>query len=291
MRKILFVFLIGILTLPLFAQKKLTPRPPLFGIPAKTLPQGHWVFRGYWINNSYTQKWAATSGTMETMPANISYSTNVVWGKIRYGLTNKLTLILNVPYVNKEMAVNGMEKTGSGLGDVISAALYKLYHNKKQKFLVSALAFTKYATGKYKDLNNTELPLGTGSFDYGFSLLPEKEFGKWDMRWSAFYLFRGKNNSRNIDLGDALNLSWSTAFNFSPSLIFEGTLNYKKTFENKINGKSITDSDTYLFQIIPGVQYRIARTFLVQLVVPVNVSQKRTYGNTYETWFGLYYMM
>ncbi len=291
MRKILFIFLIGVLTLSVFAQKKPTPRPPLFGIPAKTLPQGHWIFRGYWINNSYTQKWDAANGSMETVPGNTSYSTNVVWGKIRYGLTNNLTLILNVPYVNKKMSVNGTEKTGSGLGDVIGAALYKFYNNREQRFLVSALAFTKYATGKYKDLSKTDLPLGTGSFDYGFSLLPEKEFGKWDMRWSAFYLFRGKNSETNVDLGDALDLSWSTDYNFSKNLIFEGTLNYKKTFENKKDGKNIADSDTHIFQFIPGLQYRIARTFLIQLVAPVNISQKRTFGDTYETWFGLYYMM
>ncbi len=269
--------------------QKLLPRPPLFGIPAKTLPQNHWVIRGYWIYDNYTTMWNKTENKMTDIPSSISFKTNIVWGKIRYGITNNLTFILNVPYVNKSMVKNGVTKSGVGLGDVIGALLYKFYHNKKDRFLLSGLLFTKSPTGKVNNLTADELPLGTGSFDYGLAILPEKEFGKWDMRWSAFYLKRGKNND-DVDLGNVVSLEWSTAYNFSKKLIFENSLYYKRAFENSKNGTNIENSDSYVFQIIPAVQYRFGNSFFVQVVVPFNIYQKRTFGNAYETWLGLYYM-
>lgn len=289
-QKTLFILIVILFAgLSVHAQK-LFPRPPLFGIPAKTLPQNHWVFRGYWINNNYNEMWNSVEGKMVDTPGNLDFTTNVVWGKVRYGITNNLTFILNVPYVHKSLVKNSMEKSGSGLGDVIGALLYKFYHNKKKRFLLSALLFTKSPAGKSKDLMPDELPLGTGSFDYGASILPEKEFGKWDLRFSAFYLNRGKNDI-DVDLGDVMSFSWSTAYNFSKRLIFENTFYYKRVFENSKNGTSITNSDAYQFQIIPAVQYRFGNSFFVQAVLPINLIQKRPFGNSYETWFGLYYMI
>ncbi len=269
--------------------QKLFPRPPLFGIPAKTLPQNHWVFRGYWIINDYTKMWSSAEGKMVDAPSSLNFTSNVVWGKIRYGITNRLTLILNVPYVKKSLTKNGVEKTGAGLGDVIAALLYKFYHKKSDRFLLSGLFFTKSPTGKSTNLSTTELPTGTGSFDYGFSILPEKEFGKWDLRFSAFYLARGKNDA-GVNLGDVLSFSWSTAYNFSKKLILENTFYYKRFFENSKDGKNLPDTDAYLFQLIPAVQYRFGNSFFVQAVLPLTLTQKRPFGNSYETWLGLYYM-
>ena len=284
---ILFLIMISSFSTP---AQKLFPRPPLFGIPAKTLPQNHWVFRGYWINNDYTKMWSPVEDKMVDTPSNLDFTSNVVWGKVRYGITNKLTFILNVPYVRKSLIKNNLEKSGSGLSDVIGALLYKFYSNKKDRFLLSALFFTKSPVGKSTDLLPNELPLGTGSFDYGASILPEKEFGRWDLRLSAFYLIRGNNNT-GIDLGDVMSFAWSTAYNFSKKLIFENTFYYKRIFENSKAGKNLTDSDTYLFQIIPAIQYRFGSSFFVQAVLPVNLIQKRPFGNPYETWLGLYYMI
>ncbi len=270
--------------------QKLFPHPPLFGFPAKTLPQSHWVLRGYWINNNYDKMWNGTESKMIDTPENISFSTNVYWGKVRYGITSNLTFIMNVPYVQKSFKKNGIEKSGIGLGDIIGALLYKFYHNKKEKFLLSGLLFTKSPTGKYQNIGSSEMPLGTGSFDYGFALLPEKEIGKWDFRLSAFYLVRG-NGAAGENFGDLISCALSGAYNFSKKIIAETTLNYKKTFDNRKDGVDVSDSDTYLLQIVPGIQYRIGDRFFIQAVAPVNLVQKRAFGDSYETWLGLYYMI
>lgn len=294
MKRILIV-LISLLMMLLIGRtrltaQKLTPRPPIYGIPAKTLPRGHWVFRGYTILPQYDKMWNAQQNKMVKIPSGTELNGTIVIPKIRYGITNRLTAIANIPYVHKKFQKgSAIKKSRDSFGDVVGALLYKFYHNPRQRFLVSALLFTKYPTGKSTGLAPDEMPLGTGSFDVGFALLPEKEFGKWDLRWSAFYIRRGKNK-QDVNLGDALSFSWSAACNFNKKFIAEGTLLYKRTGDNSTDGNPIADSNAWLLQIIPGIQYRIARTFLTQLAMPITLQSKRPFSDTYEPWIGLYYL-
>ncbi len=269
--------------------KKLTPRPPIYGIPAKTLPQGKWIFRGYWILPQFDKMYNSAKGEMVDIPSSMNFTSNSAILKIRYGLSNRLTAIVNLPYVSKQLEKPGLTKSGSGLGDVIGALLWKAHHNSQTRFLYSFLLFTKYPTGVSDNLSAGDLPLGTGSFDIGAAFLPEKEFGKWDMRLSAFYILRGENKE-HVDLGNALSFSSSAAYNFSKKFIAEGTLLYKHTGDNSKNGNRIKDSDAWLAQFIPGIQYRIARTFLTQLAMPITLQSKLPFSDTYEPWIGLYYL-
>ena len=274
----------------LWAQKqKPMPRPPIYGIPAKTLPKGLWIIRGYWIHPFYNKKLDSNTGEMIPMPDNMSFSSNTVIAKVRYGFNSKLTGILNVPLVDNRMTTPDIVKTGTGIGDIVGALLWKFHQNKDKKFITSLLLYTKSPVGKSSGLSADQLPLGTGSFDAGLALLPEKEFGKWDMRWSAFYVLRGKNSS-DVNLGDVMQFSWSTAYNASQRFIGEGSLVYKQSWENRKDGTVLQGSDIHQFQVIPGAQYRIARTFLVQVALPVTLSAKTPFGNTVGTWLGLYYL-
>jgi len=266
-------------------KKQLTPRPPIYGIPAKTLPEGKWIFRGYWILPQYDKMYSAEKEEMVEIPRGVKFSSNSIILKVRYGLTNRLTVIVNLPYVCKKMEKPGIIKNNSGIGDVIGALLWKVHQNLQKRFLYSFLLFTKYPTGAASNLSQTELPLGSGSFDIGAAFLPEKEFGKWDMRWSAFYVFRGKNKEQ-VDLGNVTSFSWSTAYNFSRNFIAEETFLYRRTGNNAKDD----DSDTKLFQLIPGFQYRIQRTFLVQIAMPLTVYSKRPFSDSLEPWVGLFYL-
>ena len=283
---LLWAFALQLVAVPMGtrAAGHLTPRPPIYGIPAKTLPRGHWIFRGYAVFPHFNRMLNAKTGEMMALPAGTEFVSDSYTLKIRYGILNNLTAIANIPYVHKGLSTPKIKKTGDGLGDVIGALLYKFYVDKPHRFLLSGLLFTKWPTGKADHLDATELPLGTGSFDAGLAVLPEWEFGKWDMRWSAFYIRRGRNKA-SLDLGDVTSLSWSTAYNFSRNFIAEGTLLYKSTAKDDAN------PSYHVFRFIPGFQYRLRRTFLVQFVFPVDLNSKVKFGADYETWFGLYYLL
>jgi len=276
--------LLFVLNINMVSAQKLLPRPPLYGIPAKTLPKGRVVLRGYAAFPHYSQQLNATSGKMMDLASGTEFTSNNYTLKIRYGIFNRLTAIVNLPYLHKRLSTPKFKKTGDGLGDAIGALLYKFYVDKPHRFLLSGLLFTKFPTGKADHLSATQLALGTGSFDGGLAILPQWEFGKWDMRWSAFYIER-RENKRGVDLGDAVSFSWSTAYNFSRDLIAEGSLFYKQIAKDDANPQY------HVLQCIPAIQYRLKRTFLIQLVLPVTLDAKLKFSSDYETWLGLYYML
>jgi len=281
---VLVITLLLLLTGQSVSAQKLFPRPPLYGIPAKTLPRGHWIFRGYAAFPHYSQKLNQATGEMIDLPNGTEITADSYTLKIRYGILKQVTAIVNLPYLHKKLTSPQVTKSSDGLGDVIGALLYKFYVNKPNRFLLSGLLFTKSPTGKADKLLPTELPLGTGSFDAGLALLPEWEIGKWDLRWSAFYIKRGKNK-QDVNLGDVTSFSWSTAYNFSRNLIAEGSFLYKQIASDEANPQY------HLVQFIPGIQYRLQRTFLIQLVVPLTLDAKLKFSSNYETWLGLYFML
>jgi len=270
--------------------KKLMPRPPIFGIPAKTLPQGRFIYRSYFTYSDYTQMYNSKQNQMINLPLGMSFQSYSYTPKLRYGLTNNITLIANFPFYYKHLEKGNNTKEGIGIGDAIFAGLYRFYFNKKNHFLLSGLLFSKFPTGKSTNLETNELPLGTGSIDGGLAFLPEKEFGKLDIRLSAFYIFRSENKE-NVNLGNVQSYSISAAYNFTENFVVESTLLYKSIANNKIDGKEINNSDANLSQLILGTQYRLAPTFLLQLAAPINLSAKMPFKSDYDLWFGIYYLI
>ena len=270
--------------------KKLMPRPPIYGIPAKTLPKGHFIYRSYFIYSPYAEMFSSQQNSMIDLPKSMNFNSYAYISKIRYGLTNRITLIMNIPLIYKKLQNNNVEKKGLGIGDIQAAMLYKFYQNKEKKFLISGLLYSKLPTGKFYNLASNELPLGTGSYDIGLACMPEKELGKFDMRLSAFYIYRSKNKA-NIELGDVQMVSFSTAYNWSKNFITEGTIYFKNSFDNKKDGQIITNTNTQLSQLVLGAQYRVMRTFLIQLAVPVTLYAKMPFSTDYNLWLGFYFLM
>ena len=270
--------------------KKLMPKPPIYGIPAKTLPQGKFIYRSFVTYSNYVSMYNSTKNQMIDLPEGMSFNSFSYTPKLRYGITNKLTLIANFPLYYKTLDNNGAVKYAKGLGDVKLALLYRFYFNKSKKFLISGLLFSKYPTGKYMNLSTEQMPLGTGSYDGGLALMPEKEWGKWDLRLSAFYIYRSKNKL-NVDLGDVQSYSFSSAYDFSKNFIAEATVLYKSAFNNEKNGVILPHTYTNMTQMIIGAQYRLARTFLLQAAVPITISAKTPFASKYDIWLGIYYLL
>lgn len=293
--KIVFTLILLIAATTVFAQsdtthhKKLYPRPPIYGIPAKTLPQGHLIYRSYFTYSNYTMMYNSSQGQMTQLPSGMTLRSYSYTPKLRYGLTNQLTLIANFPLIDKVMSNSTITKIGKGLGDIKTALLYRFYFNKQKKILVSALLYSKWPTGKAKNLARDELPIGTGSYDAGLAIMPEKEIGKWDMRFSAFYIYRSKNPS-GIDLGDVKLFSMSAAYDWSRDFITEATILYKTASDNVKNGQTLVGSYSRISQLVLGAQYRITRTFLVQAAMPITLYAKAPFSSKYDLWLGIYYL-
>jgi len=261
--------------------KKLVPKPPIYGIPAKTLPKSKLIIRGYFIHPFFNKEYDKTSGKMVDIPSSNRLYANTFILKLRYGITDRLTAIVNLPFIGKSFSTPLFDKSSTGIGDSVAALLFRVYHNKKKRFLTSILAYSKFPTAKTDNLSSDELPLGTGSFDYGFAILPEKEFGKWDLRWSGFYKFKGENYKKLLQ-GNELTLSWSTAYNLSYRIIPEVSLIYDKIFSTE------NSPDYYYFKIGVGMEYRLKRNLLVQLLALKTLDAKVPYSDSFSIWIGFF---
>lgn len=267
--------------------KKLMPRPPLYGIPTKTLPKGKIIYRSYFTFTDFSSMYSPEKAEMIRLPEDMAFQTYSYTPKLRYGITNKLTFIANFPFFYKNLKNAGNVKTGLGLGDIVAATLYNFYHNKKKKFFLSGLLYAKLPTGKSSNLNTNELPLGTGSFDAGVALLSEKEIKNFDMRLNAFYIYRGQNKE-GINLGDSQMLIFSTSYNFSKKIIAEGSILYKQSLNSLKDKQVLPDTYIHLSQLIIGAQYRLAPGILIQAAVPVTLFAKTPFSSNYDAWLGFF---
>ncbi len=297
-KRIIFISMLWLAGFTLFGENKgtkvhkLYPCPPLYGIPAKTLPAGKFIYRSYLTFANYTQMLNKQNGEMVDLPSGMEFKNFSYTPKLRFGITNKFTLIANFPFYYKHFDNTGNLKTGMGLGDIVLAGLYRFYFNREKKFLFSGLLFTKYPTGKSAGLSTDELPLGTGTFDAGLAVLPEKQFGKVDVRAAAFYIWRGTNKS-DINLGDVQLYYLTGAYHFSRNIIAEGTILHKTTGIN-INAEKakIPNTNIGLTQLILGIQFRMAPTFLIQIAVPATLSANNVpFSAPYEVWTGIFFLL
>ena len=179
-----------------------------------------------------------------------------------YGVTEKFTLSLNVPFYNDryhehidgcyngDCSVAGAEFTNqdgsSGFGDITLMAKYAVWQTIKHQ--VIAGAGLKFATGEYKLLNSegeinepTIMP-GTGSTDaiisalYNFSLVPNK--------WSFFAAVAHRFTTKN-----------SLDYEFGDSTLIDGGVNYQAT--EKVNlllqiNSRISGRDEFLGMGVPN---------------------------------------
>ncbi len=276
-------FMLAMASIVYAAAGSLIPRPPIYGIPAKTLPKKRLILRGYLIHPYFSLRYNPSKDSMETIPEGEQFKVWTFVLKLRYGITNRITAIGNFPLVSKSLTTPTLTKSSIGIGDCVGALLFKFHHDKKRRFLTSFLLWSKFPTAKTHSISPQQLPLGTGSFDYGFAFLPEKELGRWDLRWSIFYRVKGKN-TEGKNLPDELTLSWSTAYNPSYRVIPEVSLVYNRTLNS-------SGPVYHYLKAVAGVQFRLSRTFLFQIVFLKNISAKLPFSDKYSLWLGFFQLI
>jgi len=147
---------------------------------------------------------------------------------LSYGISDKLTLNMNLPYSSRkniragELHNDGFDPVGEvhnhgnsdGLGDLAAILQYKIYDVDKTK--VALLAGIKAPTGKTDVADGTEvleadLQPGTGSWDYFAGVALTHEFEHFSFHTSALYKYNteGVNESR---LGDIFTYNAAISF-------------------------------------------------------------------------------
>ena len=139
---------------------------------------------------------------------------------IGYGVTDKLTLTLQFPYVVRETRQTedsdflGQSERSSGQGDTIAFGKYRFYD---KLFGATAILGIKAPTGRTSETDKQgerfepEEQPGTGSTDFLFGLATNKTFGRFTVNGSVLYQLKG-SGSQDYEFGDMVRTSLMGAY-------------------------------------------------------------------------------
>lgn len=141
-----------------------------------------------------------------------------------YGITNNLTLNVQLPYVSRK-GIRAGEDDGGGpevhphddikeLGDAAALLQYKVYDDE---FKVALLAGLKAPTGKDDvtfegEVLEADLQSGTGSWDFFAGVAFTKDFEDFSLHSDLLYKYNGKG-ARNSELGDIFTYNVALSYN------------------------------------------------------------------------------
>jgi hypothetical protein len=191
---------------------------------------------------------------------------------ISYGITEKLTVSVSVPFLNDRHHehIDGLPGTladpaeftnqdgSSGFGDITLMAKYAVWQTTKHQLIAGA--GVKFGTGEYKLLNSegeinepTIMP-GTGSTDailsalYNFSIIPNK-LGVFA---SASHRFTTEN-SLDYEFGDSTFIDAGVSYRLNEKITLITQINTRISRRDEFLGMDVPNTGVTFINVTPGV--------------------------------------
>lgn len=189
---------------------------------------------------------------------------------IGYGITDNLSLTLQLPYVEKrtreveEHDFLGEKESSSGIGDVIVFGKYRFYN---KLFGAAAILGVKTPTGETDEESSNDLRFGpeeqpgTGSTDFIFGMAVNKSFGHFTIDGSILYQLKG-TGSQDYEFGDIVRANIESAYtikerNRYPGLELLAGVNAQFAEKDHHNAERISDSGGTTVFFSPGLSSEI----------------------------------
>jgi len=223
--------------------------------------------RGGWI---LRQQFRYASGNFNSPMGELDTEQSLSITTLVYGLSDKVTLILDTPYVLSRQIDNtttGIGATDSGLGDLKLLTKYRLYRDD----------FAATSTARFDLIGGLELPAGIDAFSSDsfdpivggvYSYINDRHGFNVDALWKFNAGDAASNaDSLKYDLAYSYRLSPETYASENPTALFAGL---------ELNGFFETNDDSELF-LSPGLQYVTQRWILeatIQLPIWQSLNQR-----------------
>ena len=215
-------------------------------------------------------------GNAITDPMDRSVTAYVSPLAVPYNLTTTFQIGTVVPFVTKTLDSNVDGKTRSGIGDIslFAKKLLVQVDRKGETFRVAAKATTVLPTGD----DDVPVPLGSGAFGYGGSIVAGWIKGRWGLYGEAIYIHNTSNG--DIDYGDRVGYNAALAFRLlpavyerypSPQLNLFLELNGNTFGRAEVTGVENPDSGGSELFLSPGIQFVGGRIWLVEASVQIPV--------------------
>ncbi len=242
-------------------QPKNTPLPAIYFVRGRTLKQGHLAIRTYYVKPILTKVYSSLKNAMVPIPSTTkaNFNSGVLFAS--YGITDYLTIGMNAQLIFNTLSTPLLTKTGFGIGDMETLIKYGLIQNKL--LTLSAALNIAYPTGN-TDTSLTNIPLGSGTFDFSFRLLSDWRLGKTLLTGAAFYTLNGTNPNTGLNYGDSVRFILTEAVPFTRRFSMEFGINYEHHFENANPNGIIANTYKDFFSVFAGTQYMITKHLFAQ---------------------------
>lgn len=209
---------------------------------------------------------AAISKSVKTYNIPLSYGLPVNFLKAD---REYLNFSLKVPYTSREIG----NLDDSGLGDI---KLSVDYLTKFNNLLINSVFLVKFASGDYDD---ADVPLGTGSTDYGLSVNAKMYFDKFSIKGGLGYVLTGNYSKKGekVKYGDEYIISAGGEYNITDYIFAGGEFIYNAHQEDEYSfpGYKNKHSGLNTFDFIPSFTYLLKKYNLgitAKVVIPVSDS-------------------
>jgi hypothetical protein len=196
--------------------------------------------------------------------------TSALYVDARYGLTDRIEAMLQVPFFRVRFDDLSDDRQSSGLGDVRLGLRYNLL---KDSPVATVDVRVKFPTGTF--INDAEVvPVGEGQWD--LDLAGEVAHSFWPrpfyVNGRAGYRFRGPNEESGIDFGDEVfwlaEVGYAVSARIGLKLVARGLHGQEGTSF----GLSIPTLKREAVYVEPGLVIRASPSWIVEFAVPFTVA-------------------
>jgi len=249
---------------------------------ALPVAEGRFVFR---------QQGLLRSASDDPGPADRDLDVAGAVSVLGYGITSDLTLFGAVPYLDKELTLDGpggrrVERGSSGFGDARLFARYTVFHDDApgRTFRVAPFFGVETPTGDDDERDRfgrlpQPLQPGSGSWDpFGGLVLTHQTL---DYVLDAQFAYQVNTEANDFELGDLARLDGSFQYRLWPRELGSGVpgflygvleANLIHREDNEIDGEDDPDSGGTRLFLSPGLQY-VERRWIVEGIVQLPVAQ------------------
>ncbi len=222
----------------------------------------------------------------EDRDAHSRRSDSVYNAVIGYGVTDNLTLTLQLPFVTRQTRqvedhdFLGQSERSSGQGDAIAFGKYRFYD---KLFGATAILGVKVPTGRTSETDKQgerfepEEQPGTGSTDFMFGLAINKIFGRFTVDGSVLYQLKG-SGTQDYEFGDIVRTNLLGAYTIKergeyPGVQLLAGVNAQFADKDHENSEKISDTGGTTVFFSPGLSSQLTDRLNSSAIIMLPVLQ------------------
>jgi hypothetical protein len=231
------------------------------------------------------------SGKTERVSESSVLNEAYYYGHIVYGLTDRTNLFAILPVASIHHYSPSATIIGKGFGDFALGGNYSLLESKNFENSLTSGMVIGFPTGRYKNMDSNDFPLGLGAFKFKGDVTGLHRFTSLDMMYSVYYEYR-TNNSEGLNVGDEAGayLTFQKQFNTSyGNFGIEGGAYGLWNLKDKKKGTYIPHTDDYTANLFIGAWYNYLKDFDIRVGIPFSIYQNKSWLTKYEVLIQLDY--